>query len=157
MNLYAMKTPNGKWGLVRNKAAAIRQAKEIPGAEVWSRKDLPEVASWDWPTFRDGASRVWPVVTYFGEFTAYGYDIVRRCDTATGQMIESVYRAGNCAQDSTQTFPAGEAGTLDLVTIADWCERTGKGMAAEDGAKWTGAEHDTEAEQDIAGCFATSN
>lgn len=157
MILYAVHTAKRKWGMFRNKTKAIKLAKEIPGAEAWSRPNVPEIDLWDWPTFRDGASRVWPVVTFFGVFTAYGYEIMRQCDTITGQMIESVYHAGNCACDSSQTFPAGALGTLDIATIEQNCEQTGKEMATDDGATWTGAKHDTNAEQDIAECFANSN
>jgi hypothetical protein len=45
MNLYAIKMPNGKWGMVRNKAKAVKLAKEVPGAEVWSRPNVPEIDS----------------------------------------------------------------------------------------------------------------
>jgi hypothetical protein len=156
MNLYAMKIPNGKWGMFRTKAAAIRQAKEIPGAEVWSRLDVPEITVWDWPTFRLGAVRVCPVVTYFGTFTAYGYEIVRRYATATGQMTEAIYHAGNCACDSSQTFPAGAGGTLDIATIEEYCEQTGTKLASEDGGQWTGCTHDLAAEEEISILFAES-
>jgi hypothetical protein len=59
--LYAVKI--GKvWRLWRNKRIALRWAKAIrSGAEVWSRPDVPEVSAWDWPTFVQGATRVYSI------------------------------------------------------------------------------------------------
>jgi hypothetical protein len=156
MNLYAIKMPNGKWGMVRNKAKAIKLAKQTPGAEVWSRLDLPEVAAWDWPTFRDGATRVWPAVKYFGLYTIYGYEIVRQYATATGRMTESVCHGGNCRLDSLQTLPAGADGTLDIADIEQVCVNTGKWMAFDAQGTWDHCEHDMDAEAEIAECFAQS-
>jgi len=101
MNLYATKTPKGKWGLLRNKAAAIRQAKEIPGAEVWSGTDVPEINTWDWPTFRIGAVRVYPVEARdilrdaYRQAAEHGY--VHSPDYAAIRRAAAAY-AGNCQE-----------------------------------------------------------
>lgn len=64
MNLYAIVVHNGarnpKWGMVRNKREAIRIAKRN-NAEVWAHEDIPEISAWDWPTYRIGAARIYPV------------------------------------------------------------------------------------------------
>jgi len=87
---------------------------------------------------------------YFGTFTAYGYEICRRYKTKKGGCVtEAVYFAGNCQFDSTQSLPKGAPGTLDIATIEQCCDDTGKSMAAEAGGEWTGCPHDPDAEADI--------
>ena len=56
-------TGSGKvwsWQLYRNKRDAVKAAK-VNDAEVWAHPDVPEVSAWDWPTFRIGAKRIYPI------------------------------------------------------------------------------------------------
>jgi hypothetical protein len=95
------------------------------------------------------------MVVYFGTFTAYGYEICRRFKTKQGGvMTEAVYFAGNCQTDSTQFFPKNAPGTLDIATIEQYCEDTGKRMAEESGGVWRGCSHDPDAEADVDAQYA---
>jgi len=57
MTLYAI-IRQGKWMLETDKRRAIRIAKQLGGASVYSRKSVPEVSAWDWPTFAIGATKI---------------------------------------------------------------------------------------------------
>jgi hypothetical protein len=57
MTLYAI-VHQGKWVLETDKRRAIRIAKQLGGASVYSRKSVPEVIAWDWPTFAIGATKI---------------------------------------------------------------------------------------------------
>ena len=74
---------------------------------------------------------------YFGEFNGSGYCIYTK-DVKYGYMLD-VYRAGNCKFDSAQTLPPYAEGALDIATIEDYCNQTGKEIAAEKGGNWCGS------------------
>lgn len=72
---------------------------------------------------------------YFGEFNRNGYLIWLCGVRITG---DPVYQAGNCEYDSSQYLPIGAEGTIDLATIEEYCDSTGKEIAKENGGLWTG-------------------
>ena len=83
---------------------------------------------------------------YFGAFHQYGYTIWHYDEK--GQLVQD-YQAGNCRYDSGQTLPPGPD-TVDLATMEEYCEQTGKEICAEHGGEWTGTQHDTDTEAEIA-------
>jgi len=70
---------------------------------------------------------------YFGEYNQNGYSIF-----SDDREADAVYQAGNCQSDSAQYLPIGALGTIDLFTIAEFCEYTGKAIAAENNDEWLG-------------------
>jgi hypothetical protein len=90
-----------------------------------------------------------PQTRFFGTYTAYGYTIWRTIDG----RAEPCYQAGNCRFDSTQTFPKGTGGTIDLETIRELCESTGAEMAQGNGAGWSGSEYDEDMERSEDECY----
>jgi len=72
---------------------------------------------------------------YYGEFNNNGYEI-----WLNGENGDAVYRAGNCKFDSAQWLPPNAPGTIDIATIEEFCESTGKEIAKENGGAWMGAK-----------------
>lgn len=71
---------------------------------------------------------------FFGEFNQNGYSIYER----DMPNIDAIYQAGNCKYDSTQNLPVGSEGTIDIITIKEHCDYTGKGWAEEHNGIWDG-------------------
>lgn len=83
---------------------------------------------------------------YIGTYHAYGYEVLHHTDHG----YEQDYQAGNCRWDSTQVLtPDGSNGVLDLATIREHCESTGKEIAAEHGGEWAGCQYDTDSENSV--------
>jgi hypothetical protein len=67
--LYGVtRTGMSAWGITREKDDAICCAlkwnethSRDERAEVWAHTDVPEISAWDWPTFRTGATRIYPI------------------------------------------------------------------------------------------------
>lgn len=70
---------------------------------------------------------------YYGEFNENGYEIF-----LVGNMEGAIYQAGNCKYDSYQWLPVGGKGVIDIITIEDYCNSTGREIAKENGGVWTG-------------------
>ena len=70
---------------------------------------------------------------FFGEFNRNGYTIY-----SDDKYEDAVYQAGNCEGDSAQYLPVGADGTIDLATIEEYCNSTGKAMAEESDGIWDG-------------------
>jgi hypothetical protein len=70
---------------------------------------------------------------YYGEYNENGYTI-----DFVGNQSDPVYQAGNCKYDSAQYLPPNAAGTLDIITIQQFCESTGKDLAKENKGRWQG-------------------
>lgn len=84
---------------------------------------------------------------FFGEFNRNGYSIYCKEE-------DLVYSAGNCKYDSAQYLRSGVEGTLDIVTIEEYCESTGKEITKEHGGIWTGCRQiDDDEEPDDAGDY----
>lgn len=86
-------------------------------------------------------------MTYFGYYNETGYWISQ---PHNGHPLE-VYRAGNNPHDSGigQTLPVGHKDAIPLERIRQHCVDTGKDMAAENHAKWGGAEYEELPEDDV--------
>ncbi len=81
----------------------------------------------------------------FGTFTKYGYSIWSR-----SRFGDPLYQGGNCQYDSAQVLTLdGSVGVLDLATIEQHCESTGREIAGEQRATWIGCQHDTDEETEI--------
>lgn len=80
----------------------------------------------------------------FGEYNRNGYTIYDQ----ENREGDSVYQAGNCMFDSGQYLPVGSEGTLDTVTIADFCDSTGEELAKENNCVWLGCQQVDDFERD---------
>jgi hypothetical protein len=72
---------------------------------------------------------------FFGEFNRSGYSIYQK----DAPQLDAIYQAGNCKYDSSQCLPIGSSGSLDIATIEEFCNSTGKALADERSGVWDGA------------------
>lgn len=70
---------------------------------------------------------------YFGSFNRNGYEI-----NYPGNTSDPIYQASNCKYDSGQYLPPDADGSLDIATIEEFCDSTGKQIAEDNGGEWIG-------------------
>lgn len=79
-----------------------------------------------------------------GEYTNFGYKIL----TSNG---DEIYSAGNSPHDSQVTVSKKKG--LSLKTIKDYCNQTGKELAAERGTTYGGCSFDQDGDEELSSQF----